>query len=59
MGRKKLLDEAIDVPAAYRQQLLFCFVGGQGTPDAQPAMPARHRQTFEVGLTGFTKEQVA
>jgi len=59
MGRKKCLDETIEVPAAYWQQLLFRLIGGQGTPGAQPAMSARYCQTFEVGLTGFTKKQVA
>jgi hypothetical protein len=55
MRGKKLLDEAVGVPSADRQQLLLSLLGGEGTPDAQPAALARYGQTFEIGLTGFTK----
>jgi hypothetical protein len=59
MRGKKLLDEAVGVPPADRQQLLLGLIGGEGTPGAQPAALARYRQTFEIGLTGFTEQEIA
>ena len=59
IGTKKLLDKAIDVSSTDRQQLLLSLIGGEGTPGAQPAALAWHRQTFEIDLPGFTKQEVA
>jgi hypothetical protein len=56
---KKFPDEAVGVPLADRQQLLLSLIGGEGAPGAKPAPPAWYGQTFEIGLTGFTKQEIA
>jgi hypothetical protein len=56
---KKLLDEVVDVPSADGQQLLLSLIGGEGTPGTQPTALARYGQTLEIGLPGFTKQEIA
>src|SRR5207302_9694721 len=59
MRAKKLLDEVVGVPPAVRQQLLLSLRGGQGAPGTEPAALTRYGQTFEIGLSGFTKQEIA
>src|SRR5207237_6252505 len=59
MRGEKLLDEAVGVSPTDRQQLLLSLIGGEGAPGAQPAPLAGYDQTFEIGLTGFTKQEIA
>src|SRR5438874_11280038 len=59
MRGEKLLDEAVGVSPTDRQQLLLSLIGGKGAPGAQPAPLAGYDQTFEIGLTGFTKQEIA
>ena len=56
---KKLLDEAVGISSAHRQQLLLSLIGREGAPGAQPAALARYGQTFEIRLTGFAKQEIA